>query len=143
MPVNGLNVGKDVTLNIVTPAGLLRIKGRKSFSSRQMTHALTHVGMDGNIRLAELPAGWEGDIEIDRADSSLDDYMARSEADYYSGVTTATISISETITNPDGSTSQYLYAGVVLKYSDAGKKSGDAFIAQKLDWRAARRHAVI
>jgi hypothetical protein len=140
MPISGLNLGKDVTLNIVTSTGVLRIKGRKSFSSRQITKSLDHTAADGDNKFAELPAGWEGDIEVDRSDDALDSYIAAWEAAYYAGaVIDSPNSITETITNPDGSISQYRYTKVVFKYSDAGKKSGESFISQKLDWKAAKR----
>ncbi len=65
--------------------------------------------IDGIVDFLELPQGWEGSIEVERADNTLDDYFAALEANYYSGKNITTATITETIQEPNGSISQYRY----------------------------------
>jgi hypothetical protein len=87
----------------------------------------------------ELPAGWSGGFDLDRADSTLDDYFAARESDYYGGIASPTISITETISEVSGSISQFRYTGVALKFEDAGNKGADKTVGQKVSFKAARR----
>ncbi len=139
MPVNGFNIGKDVTVDVVTSSGPLRATIRTGFTKKQDTTSLTVKAADGVNRMGEVPEGWSGSLDYERADGVLDDYFARSEADYYAGVNAAPITITETIANPDGSVSQYRYIGVAMKLADAGGAASDQTIKQKVDWRAAKR----
>jgi hypothetical protein len=88
---------------------------------------------------SELPAGWSGGFDLDRADSTLDDFFAQSESDYYGGVASPIISITETISEVNGAQSQYRYTGVALKFDDGGNKGADKVISQKVSFKAARR----
>jgi hypothetical protein len=139
MPIGDFNVGKDVTVDVITAAGPLRATIRTGFSSKQDTSPLTVKGSDGINRHAEVPEGWSGSLDYERADSRLDDYFAQLEEAYYSGLNTRAISITETIREVNGAVSQYRYTGVVMKLDDAGSKMSDQTIKQKVSWRAARR----
>lgn len=139
MPANGYNLGKDVTLDIVTATGMLRPKIKTGFSSRQETHSIQIMGLDGVNRFDELPAGWSGTFDLDRGDSSVDDYFANAEANYYNGAPTPIVTITETIQEVTGGISQYRYTGVVLKLDDAGSKTGDKQIAMKVSFKASKR----
>jgi hypothetical protein len=143
MPVNGFNIGRDVTVDINTPQGLLRATIRTGFSSKQETSQLQVKPMNGPNLFAEIPEGWSGTLEFDRGDDLLDAYFAAREADYFAGLNQAPTTITESITNPDGSPSQYSYTGVVLKFEDAGNKQSDQTVKQRVSWRAARRIKVI
>lgn len=140
MAVNGFNTGRDVTLDITLADGsLLRPSIRTKFSSKQITASLESKGADGVNRFGEIPGGWEGMFDFDRADPAVDDYFANAEANYYAGIIPQPLTITETITEISGSTSQYRYTGVVLKFDDAGNKGGDAKIEQKVSFKASKR----
>jgi hypothetical protein len=139
MPANGLNIGKDQVLDITTSRGTLRLAIRTKFMSKQITKSIESEAADGVNRFAELPAGWEGSFDLDRASSGIDDYFAGAETDYYGGGPGDVITITETISEVDGSVSQYVYTKVALKYDDAGEKGGNKLIQQKVGFKATRR----
>lgn len=140
MPVNNFNVGRDFTIQITNYDGINKnFTLMTAFSKKQETHSIKIMGMDGTVRFLELPAGWNGSFSVDRQNRDLDDYFAKLETDYYSGLNVQAITITETIQEVDGSTSQYRYTGVVFKLDDAGNVSGDKQVAMKVAWSASRR----
>ena len=140
MPVNGLNVGRDVTLQISGgPNGPVQFSYITSFESRPDVEDRRSVAIDGQVRHAEFHMGWSGSFEIERADSTVDDLWAQLEANYYNNITNPKMSIQETIIEVNGGTTQYQYTEVQLKLADSGKKSGDEFIKQRVDFMATRR----
>jgi len=140
MPVNNFNVGRDMTLQIVGYDGTIQnFTLQTEFGARQDTHQIKIMGMDGTVRFLELPAGWTGTLGTDRQDSILDDYFAALESNYYSGLNIQAATLTETISEVDGSVSQYRYAGVVFKLDDAGTWQGDKQVSMKVSWSASRR----
>lgn len=139
MPINGFSVGRDVSLDIVTASGPLSFGLITKFSRKQDTTEKKIKGMDGITRPVRFFDGWSGTFDIERQDDTLDSYFAQAEDDYYSGFNEASSTITETITEVNGSVSQYRYIGVVLKYDDAGEASGDDTVKQKVSFVASRR----
>lgn len=144
MPMNGYSVGRDVSIDIFGQVnGVVTPKEVTMFEKKQRTNRVEIKRIDGIVDFLELPQGWEGSIEVERADNTLDDYFATLEANYYSGKNIVTATISETIQEPNGSISQYRYERVMFKYSDAGQAKNDASIKLKLDWVASKRRKVV
>mgnify|MGYP001041621374 CR=1 FL=1 len=144
MPVNtgfgALNIGKDVVLDIVLPDNsILNVAILTGFTLKQNTQELDSKGLDGVNRLASIPDTWSGDFSVDRASSVLDDYFAQQEATYFANGTLNALRITQTITETDGTISQYRFDGVALNLSDAGNWAGDAYVKQKINWKASRR----
>ncbi len=139
MPVNGFSVGRDVSLSIVTASGPLRLSLITGFSAKPNTKDQPIKGMDGVTRHLRLPDGWAGSFDVERQDSTVDDYFAQLEANYYAGQNEAPATITETITEPNGSVTQYRYTGVLLKLDDAGSWTGDASVKQRLSFIASRK----
>lgn len=133
------SVGKDVSLDIIGPTGPLRFSIVTAFDSKPSYKSVDSKGLDGIDRYDDLPAGWSGTIGLDRADSTVDDFFAQKEANFYSGISSNLVTITETITEISGAVSQYRYTGVALTLQDAGKKSADNKISIVVGWRAARR----
>lgn len=142
MPVNGFSVGRDVVLDIVTPTGTLGLNLLTGFDSKPDVMEHKVKGLDGLVRPVLFHDGWMGSFEIERADSALDDYWAQLEANYFSGLNSPSLTITETITEVSGATTQYRYEGVQLKLVDAGAWKGDSTVRMKLDFLAARRRKV-
>ncbi|MBI1214125.1 MAG: hypothetical protein GC190_21900 [Alphaproteobacteria bacterium] len=143
MPVNGFTIGRDVTVDIVSKKkGILRFPIRTGFSRKQDVVELKSKGLDGIIRHGTIPDGWSGSFDFDRSSSELDDYIAQEEADYYAGRNSDEISFTETITEANGSITQYRYTGVAMKYTDAGNLAGDSKVTQKVDWMASKRQKI-
>ncbi|MBM7045443.1 MULTISPECIES: hypothetical protein [Rhizobium] len=144
MPVNtgfgSLNIGKDVSLDIVLPDNsILPLAILTSFNKKQNTKELDSKGLDGVNRLASLPDTWSGDMAVDRASSVLDDYFAQVEAGYYNNGTLNALRITETILETNGTITQYRYDGVALNLADGGTFKGDAYVNQKINWKASKR----
>lgn len=137
---NAFSLGKDVTLNITVPGSSLPLPVTvTAFEARPQTVKIRRTGMDAVNRGANVPNGWEGSIELDRHDSTIDDFFAAAEAGFYAGQNSYTAQIMETISEIDGSTSQYRYTGVCLNLDEAGKKQGDKEINMVIGFFASKR----
>lgn len=86
-----------------------------------------------------IPKNWEGTIEAERQDSTLDSWWAQWESDYFAGINRAAGTITETITESDGGTSVYRYTGVQFNFTDPGKKQGDQTVRQTFTFTSKRR----
>ena len=139
MPLNGLNVGKDVSLVINTSKGVQRFTYITSFDANPTTGDLKSIGLDGRARHAIVHEGWEGELDFDRDSSTFDDFWAQLEADYYAGMDQASGTINETITEVGGGLSQYRYDNVVFKLKSTGPKKGNDLIKGKMGFFAERR----
>jgi hypothetical protein len=137
MPAAGRTVGRDLTLVIVDPnynGGMpLAFPVIADSNFRQLAKRLQWIAMDGTNSYAEIPQGWEVSVTIDRADGSVMNYFVQTEANYFTGASTSQLYVSETITNPDGSTSQYRYVQGTAKLTDGGKFAGDDKVQVKID----------
>ena len=142
MPVNNFSVGKDVTLTIVTASGPLNLTLLTAFKSAPEMAEVKVKGLDGLTRHARFHDGWRGTFMVERQDSTVDDYFAQVEANYYFGINEQPASITETITEPNGSVTQYRYLSVLLKLDDAGEWKGDSTVKQTISFVAAQRQKV-
>lgn len=140
MPINGISVGRDVVLNFSNNAGTIVTNRIKMFSSKQKTSNRETASLDGINRHINIPMGWEGSFEMERTSSAIDDYFANLENTYYSGQNLPTITITETITESDGSTNQYQYIGVVMTLDTAGEWKADDYVTQKVSFSAQQRN---
>lgn len=141
MPVNNMSIGKDVGVVINTTTGVLNIPAAAitSFSSQPVTEQESRIGFDGVSRYLVVPTGWKGSFDVDRMSSAVEDWWASYESAYFAGQTTQPGTITETITNPDGSITQYRYTGVMFDLQDLGTREPTKVIKQKLSFMASRR----
>ena len=142
MPVNGFTVGRDISLDIVGPNGPLRFSLITEFDSKPDNTEQKIKGLDGVTRPLRFFDGWSGSFSLDRQDSTVDDYFATLEANYYAGIAETPCTITESITEVNGATTQYRYVGVILKLEEAGNFKGDASVKQKVGFFAQRRNKV-
>lgn len=140
MPANGFSVGRDVSLTIFTSdGGPLATAALTNFESAPMMADIKIVQLTGELLTAYLPEGHSGSFEFTRVDSSLDDYFANAESNYYAGADIASASITETITEVDGSISIYRFEKVALKLDSPGSWAGNREVKQKVSFMASRR----
>lgn len=139
MPINGFSVGKDLILTVVTGAGPINFNLITDFKSKQDTTEQKIKGIDGITRHVRFQEGWSGSFEVSRQDHALDDYFAQIESNYYAGVQDTEVTITETITEVDGSVTQWRFREVLLKYDDAGDYKGDSEVKQQVSFIASRR----
>lgn len=139
MPVNSFSVGRDVSLDITGPQGPLRFNLITGFSSKPDITDVKVKGLDGITRHARFPDGWSGNFEVTRQDSTIDDYFAQLEANFYAGLNENPVTITETITEASGAVTQYRYQQVLLKLDNAGSWQGDQVVKMSVSFMAARR----
>lgn len=140
MPANGLNIGRDVSIVINANGGVQRVSYITGFKANPQTGSIKSLGLDGRARFAVTHEGWEGEIDLDRQDSSFDDLWAQFEADYYAGVdSNSNGTINETIIEVGGGVSQYRYDNVTFVLKTLGDKKGNDLIKGVLGFHAERR----
>ncbi len=141
MPISGLSVGRDVTLDVFDPntGGIVSFAVITSFDTKQDTTDLKAKGLDGTVRHGTEYDGWSGSIMLDRQNAIADAFFAFLEAMYYSGQNIQAQSITQTIQEADGSVTQWSFIGLALKLDDAGNWQNGKFVSQKISWRASRR----
>lgn len=139
MPQNGFSIGRDMALDVITSAGPLRLGLPTNFVARQETTEQRVKGMDGINRPLRFFEGWSGSFDLERLGPELDKYFVQLEASYYAGFNEGPATITETITEPDGTVSQFTYTGVVLSLEDSGSWSGSSTVKQRLKFMAQRK----
>lgn len=142
MPINNYNTGRDLSVNFTLPGGNLGsviFSNVTSWEARQRTKMVESHGIDGLNRFQEIPTGWEGSLEIDRATQNMDVALSTIENLYFAGQPVPASSITETIQEPLGGTTQWLYTGVMFKFAEHGKWQGDNKVTQRMDWVASER----
>lgn len=137
--VNGYSVGRDITVNINTANGPLRLDSITKFNRKPNKEQKQIRLLNGRRINLNFPDGWSGDLEVARQDSTLDDYQAQLEADYYDGLGIPGATITETITEPNGAVNQYRYIGVTLFLEDAGSWGGNESVNQRVAFEAEKR----
>ncbi len=142
MPTNAFTLGRDCQLVVIGPQGRVDLTHVTGFDSRQMTQPIRIDRLDGTQLAAELPKGWEGSFELERGDSTVDDFIATTEQAYYTSGQLPVSTLYQYVSEADGSTSTYQFDGAVFKLSAAGAWRGDAAVKQKLDFFAARRQRI-
>jgi len=142
MSMTMFSVGRDTQLVVIGPAGRIDLTYVTSFESRQFTQSVRVDRLDGTHMGTELPKGWEGSFEIERGSSTVDDFIAAAEQQYFNGNTVNSGSMYQYVTETDGSTSTYQYDSVVFRLSNAGIWKGDSSVKQKLEFFAVRRRRI-
>lgn len=140
MPAAGYSVGRDTKIvivdensgNVITWPIVSVVEPRPDFKQLQW------IALDGTNAFAEIPQGWTVNFTVERAGPDLMDYAVQVENSYYLGNPSATVYMQETMTNPDGSVSQYRYIHGAVKLTDAGKRSGDDKVTQSAQARFSR-----
>lgn len=140
MPAAGYSVGRDLKIVIVDEnSGAVQAWNVVSkVDLKPQFKNLQWIALDGTNSFAEIPQGWTASLDVDRAGSDLMDYAVRIENDYYLGNPSATVYLQVTITNPDGSVSQYRLIKGAVKVDDAGVFSGDDKVTQRVSARFSR-----
>lgn len=137
---NVFSIGKDVSLTLVTQQGILTLPVTSTtFEAKPQYNKIRKVGLDGINRGANVPIGWEGTVELDRHDVTVDAFFAAAEAGYYAGANSYTGSITETIQEQSGAVTQFQYIGVVFSFDESGKWQGDKEVNQTIGFFASKK----
>lgn len=140
MPQQGYSTGRDVSLVIILSDGTtLRMRKVTGWDAKQETSDEPIKALDGDTDHLRFFNGWSGSFQSERRGPELDNYFAQLEANFFAGRDDPPATIQQTITEPNGSVSQFRFERVLLKYDDAGKWTGDKSVPQALSFMAARR----
>jgi hypothetical protein len=142
MSLTMFSVGRDTQLVVIGPTGRVDLTHVTSFESRQITHSVRVDRLDGTRMGTELPKGWEGSFEIERGSSTVDDFIAASEQQYFNGSTVSPGTMYQYVTETDGSTSTFQFDNVAFRLVNAGIWKGDSSVKQKLEFFAVRRRRI-
>lgn len=144
MSVNQLIFGRAVTIDVISPitGQLITLAAVTSFDSKQMTVKENSKPLNAPPIKAHTPDGWSGNIEFDMLDDSIDAFFAEQDAAYWANSITFAGEIWETITLLNKSTVNYHYTGCAFTLQDAGKKTSQGKITQKVEFEASERRKI-
>jgi hypothetical protein len=142
MSLTMFSIGRDTQLVLIGPTGRIDLTHVTSFDSRQITQSVRVDRLDGTHLGTELPKGWEGSFELERGSSTVDDFIAAAEQQYFNGSNPPPSTMYQYVTETNGSTSTYQYDSVTFKLSNAGIWRGDSSVRQKLEFFAVRRRRI-
>ena len=142
MSMTTFSIGRDTQLVVIGPTGRVDLTHVTAFESQQLTQSVRVDRLDGTHMGTELPKGWQGSFELDRGDSTVEDFIAAAEQQYFNGSTISPSSMYQYVTETDGSTSTYQFDNVVFKLSNAGTWKGDNSVKQKLEFFAIRKRRI-
>jgi hypothetical protein len=142
LALTAFSIGRDTQLVVMGPSGRVDLSHVTGFESRQLTSPVRISRLDGTQLGAELPKGWEGNFEVERGTSALDDFISGLEQSFYSGSDTQSGTMYQYVTETDGSVSTYQFDGVVFKLASAGAWKGDSSVKQKLEFYATRKRRI-
>lgn len=139
MPQMGYSIGRDTSIVITLADGTtLRPGTVTSFSWKPDNTKQKVKALSGTIDTLRFWEGGTGTIKSERTDGTLDDYFAGLEAAYYAGTSEKPCTIQETVTEPDGSISQYRFERVVLDY-DPGAWEADKTVSDGIPFTYGQR----
>lgn len=145
MPINGFTVGRDVTVTLAGPGGttiVIPASEVTHFEKRPLRREDWSRPLNSPPIPLYQPDGWRGQVGIDRQDASLDTFQANLEAQFWAGQNILSGWILETVTETNGTQTQYRYDDVMYWVEDPGMATADRRVQQRLDFCAGTRKRV-
>lgn len=139
MPMSGLNVGSDAQFVVVTSIGNLSLPTLINFDFKQEVIKQKVRPLNATNIPLRFFDGWSGTFEVERADSTLDDYFALMEQTELSGSSMPLGTIQQTIQTANSTVEVWQFQGVVLSFDDAGKYEKQKTVMQKVSFECATR----
>ena len=145
MPTEGFTTGLDVSIDLydASDRSIASIPGITSFSAKARTNKLESRTLDGENNFGTTHQGYEITIAYDRQDGRIDAYFAEKERRYREKLPSQTVTITQTIREPDGSLSQYRFEKVTLDQDDAGTYTRDEKVTGSITGMAGKRVDVL
>lgn len=137
--LDGLTSGISTTLVFSDIDGVKSFVNLESFQVKEDASVLKKIGIDGIARHPKLHQGGSGTCSWQRGSASIDRYFMNQEANYYLGGDQVDMTITQTILEVDGTTTQITYQGCVLTLDDAGAYSGTDIVTQSATVMFKRR----
>lgn len=142
MSFTNFSIGRDTQLVVIGPSGRVDLSYVTGFEAKQITQSIRVNQLNGSTLGTELPKGWEGAFELERGNSTVEDFIAAAEQQFFNGATSTPGMMYQYVNEPDGSTSTYQYDGVTFKLASAGQWRGDSSVKQRLEFFATRRRRI-
>lgn len=139
MPLNGLTSGIDTVVTFTDLNGVQQFAIVENFTSQEDATVGKEIAIDGTVRHPKFHQGWSGSFTMQRNSNFTDAYFAAQEATYYLGGDQIPVTINQTITENDGTVSQYQYTNVVLKLDNSGNYSGTEIVKEQVSFMGARK----
>ncbi len=139
MSLDGLTSGIDNKITFTDANGVEHFQLIENFTSKEDATVDKKITMDGRVRHPKFHSGWSGSFSLQRNGNFTDAYFASQEAAYYLGADQLPITITQTITESDGTVSQYQYTSVVLVFESAGNYSGQEISMLNVSFMGERR----
>ena len=137
------NTGNDCHLILILDViGRVDLRHVTGFSATQIVKPLRVARLNAPPIGRDIPAGWDGQFELDRGDGTGDNLAALFEQTYWSGVRLPSGQIFQYISETNGGTSTYLFEGVALNLMNAGNWVQDQVVKQTVKFFASRRRKI-
>jgi hypothetical protein len=133
------NVGEDMQGTINGPFGEIQIPLDTMFNYEQSSVIVQVPCIDGITRSRTVFGNWTGTISTARANTAMDDLAQQIQDTCLSDGMIPDGSISVTIYNIDGSTSNYTFTGVSFNVKQLGDFSAKKAVMQTLQFVAEKR----
>lgn len=134
------SVGRDCTLVLIDQAfGQIQLDNVTGFSCRQVTAPIKVDRLDGVQLHGEIPKGWTGSFELERANAVMDSFFAQKEESWFSSGMLTTATLYQYVSEVDGSTTTMQFDNVALRFAEAGQWHGDRSVALHVQFTANRR----
>ena|ERR1017187_6053372 len=141
MPQNGLTLGSDATITIRDQVGeIISTITVQNFSSKSDATEKDVEFLSGDVRGLTFEKGYSGGFDVVRVDASVDRYFYAKEIAYYNKQNISPVTLTQTVSETDGSVTQYQFTGVTLRLDDAGSFSNENEVIQKVMYKARRRN---
>lgn len=146
MPVsnNGvlnISIGRDVSVVLTVGGQTIDLQNVTGFEAVPQYANLRVDRLDGTVLNAELPKGWTGRFAMERSNDNLDTFFAQAEALWMSGGVLQNGSITQAITEADGSVSRYQFTNCALKFGAQNWKP-ESPVAMEVSFIATQRVAL-
>ncbi len=146
MPVsnNGvlnISIGRDVSVVLTVAGQTIDLQNVTGFEAAAQYATLKVDRLDGTVLNAELPKGWTGKFTMERANDRLDAFFAQAEALWLAGGSLQNGTITQAITEADGSTSRFQFTNCALKFGPQSWKP-EAPTAMEVMFTATQRVAL-
>lgn len=145
MPVNGFTVGRDITVTISGPGNnsiVISSDQVTMFDAKPGKKEVWSRPLNVPPQPVYMPDGWRGTIHVDRSDATLDTFLANLELNYWNGENTLPGSVLETITEDDGSVTQWQFPLCMFWVDDPGSYHADGLVVQRLEFCCGTRKRV-
>lgn len=143
MSLDGLTAGIDNKLTFTDANGNIVVTDIENFKWKYDTNIPKKVAMDGTTRHPKFWQGCSGSMTIFRTNATLEVYFSQGESSYLLGGDQIPVTITQTITNADGTQNQWQFIDAVLDLTDGGEYSGQDVVAQTVAFYAAKRSQTI